>query len=63
MHDKLWRNEEPRLKERELEKASMHNAETGVGCDGFHPKVLLDMTEETRGKMVELLEKVEQSGK
>ena len=34
----------------------------GVGCDGFHTKVLLDSTKETRGEIVEFLEKVEQSG-
>ena len=34
-----------------------------MGCDGFHPTVLLDLTEETRGEIVEFLEKVEQSGK
>ena len=41
----------PRLKEFDLEKASSH------------PKVLLDLTKETREEVVELLEKVEQSGK
>ena len=41
----------------------LYKAETGVGCDGFHPKVPLDLTEETRGEIVEFLEKVEQSGK
>ena len=35
----------------------------GVGCDGFHPKVFLDVTKETRREIVEFLEKVEQSGK
>ena len=30
-------------------------------CDGFHPKVLLDLR--TRGEIVEFLDKVEQSGK
>ena len=37
----------------------MFKAKTGVG---FHPKVLLDLTEETRGEILEFLEKVEQSG-
>ena len=41
----------------------MYKAKTGVGCDGFPPKVLLDLTKETRGEIVEFLEKVEQSGK
>ena len=36
---------------------------TGVGCDGFHPNVPLDLTKETRKEIVEFLEKVEQSGK
>ena len=50
----------PRLKERDLEKASrLHKAKTGVGCDGFHPKVPLDVTKETRGKIVEFLKKLE----
>ena len=30
-----------------------------TGCDGFHPKVPLDLTRETRGDVVEFLEKVE----
>ena len=38
----------------------MYKAKTRVGCDGFHPKVPLDLTKETRGG--EFLEKVEQSG-
>ena len=33
-----------------------------MGCDGFHPKVPLDLTKETRGEIVEFLEEVEQSG-
>ena len=41
----------------------MYTAKTGVGCDGFYPKVLLDLTKETIGEIVEFLEKVEQSGK
>ena len=54
----------PRLKEFDLERVSrLYRAKTGVGCDGFHPKVLLDLTKETREEVVELLEKVEQSGK
>ena len=31
-----------------------------MSCDGFHPKVPLDLTRETRGEVVEFLEKVEQ---
>ena len=41
----------------------LHMVKTGVGCDGFHPKVLLDLTRETRGEVVDFLEKVEQSAK
>ena len=34
-----WRRA-PRLKEGDLEKATrLYKAKTGVGCDGFHPKV------------------------
>ena len=54
----------PRLKEGDLDKAfGLYKAKTGVRCDGFHPKVPLDLTRETRGESVEFLEKVEQSGK
>ena len=68
VEDKPWKNEElkkvealPRLKECELAKASrLFKAKTGVGCD---PKVPHDVTKGTRGEIVELLEKVEQSGK
>ena len=31
----------------------LHMGKTGVGCDGFHPKVLLDLRRETRGEVVE----------
>ena len=41
----------------------MYKAKTGVGRDGFHPKVPLELTKETRGAILEFLEKVEQSGK
>ena len=54
----------PRLKECDSEKASRrYRTKTVVGCDGFHPKVSLDLTKETGGQVVEFLEKVEQSGK
>ena len=36
---------------------------TGVGCDGFHPKMPLYLTKETRGDVVEFLEKVEEFGR
>ena len=51
-----WRSEElknldedmPRLLEKELEKAAKNcKAETGVRCDGFHPKVPLDSKRKT----------------
>ena len=57
IQDKSWRNEElkkcekalPRLKEGDLEKAlRFYKAKTGGGCDGFHPKVPLDMTRNDR---------------
>ena len=57
MEEKHWKNEElrkweealPRLREYELEKVSkVYKAKTGVGCCGFHSKVLLDLSEETR---------------
>ena len=56
MQDKPCRNEElkeceealPRMKEGDLEKASrLYKAKTGAGCDGFHPKVPLDLTRGT----------------
>ena len=60
MQNKPWRNEElrkgeealPRLKECDLGKRHLrlYKAKTGVGCDGFHPKVPLDLTKETRGR-------------
>ena len=72
MEEKPWKNEElrsaqgalPRPKECLLEEVSrLYKAKTGVGCDGFHPKVPLVLTKETRGEIVEFLEKVEESGK
>ena len=48
-------------KESDLEKAARnYKAKTGVGCDGFHPKVPLELEKETRGKVVDFLGKVEQ---
>ena len=41
----------------------LYKAKTGVGRDGFHPKVPLELTKETREEVLEFLEKVEQSGK
>ena len=65
-HEDLRKLEEalPRLEECDVEKVSrMYKAKTGVGRDGFHPKVPLELTKETRGAILEFLEKVEQSGK
>ena len=54
----------PRIWEKELQKAAgSYKAKTGVGCDGFHPKVPLDLTKETIRELMEFLEKVEQSGR
>ena len=54
----------PSLKESDLEKAARnYKAKTGVGCDGFHPKVPLDHTRETGGEVVEFFQKVEQCGR
>ena len=70
MEDKLWKNEGlkkldealPRLKEFDLERASrLYKAKTGVGCDGFYPKVPQDLKKGTRGEVAEFLETVEQS--
>ena len=72
LEDKPWENEElkkleealPRLKECDGEKVSrLYKEKTGSGCDGFHPAIPLDFAKETRGEIVEFLEKVEQSGK
>ena len=68
MEEEPWKDEElkkleealPRLKESDLERASrVYEAKTGVGCDGFHPQIPLDLTK-TRGEIVEFLEKVEE---
>ena len=72
LEDNPWKREEmkkseealPRQKGCALEKVSkLYKAKTGVGCDGFHTKVPLDVKKETKGNIVEFLEKVEQSGK
>ena len=46
MEDKLWTNEE--MKELEEAYQGKKSAKTGVGCDGFHPKVPLDLTRENK---------------
>ena len=50
---RIWRRIIRGLKESELEKAARkYTAKSGVGSDGFHPKVLLDLTKGVRRKMV-----------
>ena len=58
MKDKPWKHEElkkfeealPRLKECEWKQCvEIVQGKTGVGCGGFHPKVPLDLTKETKG--------------
>ena len=64
MNEELKKLEEALLrpKEGKLEKVSrLYKAKTGVGW--LPPESPLDLTKETRGEIVELLEKVEQSGK
>ena len=68
LNDEPWRNEELKKVEEDmpmlLEKASKnYKAKSGVEYDGFHPKVPLNLTKETRGEVVDFLEKVEQRGR
>ena len=50
-------------KAEELKRAaSRYMASTGVGADGFHPKVPVDLSTETCGYIVVVLAKVEQCG-
>ena len=50
-------------RKKELEKAATTcQAKTGVGCDGFHVQVPLDLFKEVRGAVLEFLEEVEQCG-
>ena len=59
---RIWRRIIRGLKESELEKAARkYTAKTGVVCDGFHPKVRLDMTKGVRRDVAFL--KVEQCGR
>ena len=68
--DSLWRELCAKMEEDVLEKLEVDEAKTGayqergepldwrgVGCDGFHPKVPLDLERETKGNVVEFLEK------
>ena len=64
-HEDLRKLEEdfPTFRDCDLENASrLYKAKTGVGCDGFQPKVSVDWTKETQVEVVEFLEKVEESG-
>ena len=72
MEDNLAKNGElkkleeglPSVKEGKLEEVSRwYKAKTGMGCDGFHAKVPLGVTKETRVEVLKFLEKVEQNGK
>ena len=45
-----------------MRAVSNYKASTRVGADGFHPKVPWDLSEETCGKIVVILAKVEQCG-
>ena len=60
LKDKPWRNEELVIKQK---TTKTYKAKTGAGCDGFHSKVPLALTRETRGEVVEFVEKVEQYGR
>ena len=68
MEDKPRRNDElkkledalPRPKVCDLEKAwTLYKAKTGVGCDGFHPKVSLDFDKRNKRRSNGILGKVE----
>ena len=70
--EKPWRHEGlrnfekrlPQLKEESSERSARScKATTGVGCDGFHPRVPFDLPKESRGEVVKFLQKVEQCGK
>ena len=72
MHDKPSRNEElkeceealPKLKEGDLEKASrLYKAKNRSGMRRIPPQSASGLDKETRGEIVEFLERVEQSGK
>ena len=56
----VWRKDCQDEKEETLEKAAKRcKAATGVGCDGFHTKVPLDLSKRAKGEVVEILGKVE----
>ena len=72
VESKPWKSEElkqleedmPRRRENDIEKVARScKAKTGVGCDGFRPKVSFYLTREIRDEVVEFWEKVEQCGK
>ena len=67
-----WENEELKKLEEEMRRleesdlattAKTCKAVMGVGCDGLHTEVPLGLARETRGEVVDLLEKVEQCGR
>ena len=52
LEDKLWQMKEleealPKAKRERFGRRGFYKAKTGVGSDGFHPKVPLDLTKET----------------
>ena len=50
----------PSLRQGEFEKAARsYKAKTGVGCDGFHLKLPLELSKGAAGDMVKFLEKLE----
>ena len=44
------------------QQSTHHKGTAGVGCDGFHPQIPVDLSQEAREEIVKFLEKVEQSG-
>ena len=42
--------------------AAAFQSTTGGGVDGFHPRVLLDLSDERCGRFIKLLRKVEMAG-
>ena len=64
-HEALQRKEDappPTGAEERKRVASSYKASTGVGADGFHPKVPLDSSNGILGDSVVFLPKVEQCG-
>ena len=64
MREEAWKSGLPRLKEKNLEISVVsYTATMGVGCDGFRPKVLLELPKETRRGIVKFFELIEQCGR